>query len=102
MNNQTKRTSKDIIEILKRHQKDLSARFKVKEIGVFGSYIRGEQKEKSDVDVLVEFEEPVSLLWVVKVENYLTELLGKKVDLIPKRDVRPELKEQILIEAVYL
>ncbi len=57
---------------------------------------------KAILDVLVEFDEPVSLLWLVKVENYLSELLGVKVDLVPKKDVRPELKERILKEAVYL
>lgn len=102
MSNQTKRTKKEIIEIFRQHQKDIRERFKVKEIGLFGSYVRDEQVEKSDVDVLVEFEEPVSLLWLVKVENYLTELLGIKVDLVPKRDVRPELKKQILKQAAYL
>jgi predicted nucleotidyltransferase len=95
-------TKTEIIRIIKLHNKELKEKFKVKEVGLFGSYVREEQKEKSDVDVLVEFDEPVSLLWLVKVENYLSEILDKKVDLIPKRDVRPELKEQILKEAVYL
>ncbi|HHT9141012.1 MAG TPA: nucleotidyltransferase family protein [Candidatus Tripitaka californicus] len=54
------------------------------------------------MDLLVEFEGPVSLLWVVRVENYLTDLLGVRVDLIPKEDIRDELKEIILAETVYL
>ncbi len=84
-------------------QKDnLRKMYRVKEIGIFGSYVRGEQQEKSDLDVLVEFEQPVSLLWMVKVENYLSELLGIKVDLVPKKDVRYELKERIIKEAVFL
>ena len=91
------------IKSILRGQKDkLRKMYRVKEIGIFGSYIRGEQKEKSDLDVLVEFDEPVSLLWLVKVEIYLSELLGVKVDLVPKKDVRPELRERILKEAVYL
>jgi predicted nucleotidyltransferase len=91
------------IKSVLRGQKDkLRKTYRVKEIGIFGSYVRGEQKEKSDLDVLVEFDEPVSLLWLVKVEIYLSELLGVKVDLVPKKDVRPELKERILNEAVYL
>ncbi len=52
--------------------------------------------------MLVEFEEPVSLLGVVRLENFLTDLVGIKVDLVPKRDVRPELKERIYKEVVYL
>jgi len=91
------------LKLILRGQKDkLRNNYRLKEIGIFGSYIRGEQKEKSDLDVLVEFDEPVSLLWLVKVEIYLSELLGVKVDLIPKKDVRPELRERILKEAVYL
>lgn len=91
------------IKSILRGQKDkLRKNYRVKEIGIFGSYVRGEQKEISDLDILVEFDEPVSLLWLVKVEIYLSELLGIKVDLVPKKDVRPELKERILKEAIYL
>jgi len=93
---------KEIEEILGRHKEELKERFKVIEIGIFGSYVRMEQRKKSDIDILVELEEPVSLLGLVKLENHLSELLGIKVDLVPKRDVRPELKERILKEVVYL
>jgi len=96
------KTIKEIKKKLTKHKEELKEKFRVKEIGIFGSYVSGEQKEKSDIDVLVEYEEPVSLLGLVKLENYLSELLGIKVDLVPKRDVRPELKERILRETVYL
>ncbi|HHT9131295.1 MAG TPA: nucleotidyltransferase family protein [Candidatus Tripitaka californicus] len=96
------KTLKKIKTLLKQHKEELRKRFKVKEIGIFGSFIREEQKKASDVDLLVEFEGPVSLLWVVRVENYLTDLLGVRVDLIPKEDIRDELKEIILAETVYL
>jgi len=76
--------------------------FKVTEIGIFGSWIREENKETSDLDILVGFEEPVSLLGVVKLENYLSERLDIKVDLIPQKDVREELKERIFKEVIYL
>jgi predicted nucleotidyltransferase len=76
--------------------------FKVTAIGIFGSWIREENKETSDLDILVEFEEPVSLLGVVKLENYLSERLDIKVDLIPQKDVREELKERIFKEVIYL
>ena len=92
----------EIKDLLIKHKEKIKKKYKVKEIGVFGSYIKGEQKEKSDLDILVEFEEPVSLLELVRVENYLSELLGIKVDLVPKKDVRPELKERILNGAIYL
>jgi predicted nucleotidyltransferase len=92
------------IEVAKRRLRQilplLRKKFKVKSVGIFGSYVRGEQKSGSDLDVLVEFEEPVSLLKLVSLENYLSEFLGVKVDLIPKADIRPELRSRILSEEV--
>ncbi|MCK4527082.1 nucleotidyltransferase family protein [candidate division WOR-3 bacterium] len=92
----------EIKEILVKHKGEIKEEYRVKEIGIFGSYVRGEQRRRSDIDLLVEFDEPVSLLDLVKVENYLSELLGIKVDLVPKKDVRPELKEKILKGVIYL
>jgi predicted nucleotidyltransferase len=92
----------EVKNIIKESKIELERNFKVKEIGIFGSYIRGEQKDKSDVDILVELDEPVSLLGLVKLENYLSDLLHIKVDLIPKKDIRQELRERILRETVYL
>lgn len=93
---------KEIKEIIGKHKQDLRKNYGVTEAGIFGSYVRGEQKKSSDVDVLVEFAKPVSLLRLVEVENYLSDLLKTKVDLVPKEDIRPELKERILKEVVYL
>jgi len=89
-------------KILAEHRDELRREYKIIEIGIFGSYIRGEQKRKSDIDILVKFEEPVSLLDLVGAENYLSDLLKIKVDLIPKEDLRPELKDRILKETVYV
>lgn len=92
----------EIKVLISKHKKELEERFKVKSIAIFGSYSRGEQREKSDIDILVEFKEPVSLLHMVSTENYLSDLLGIKVDLVPKRNIREELKEVILKEAIPL
>jgi predicted nucleotidyltransferase len=92
----------EIEKILSKYKEELREEFKVKEIGIFGSCVTGENKKTSDVDILVEFEEPVSLLGLVSLENHLSELLGRKIDLVPKSDIRPELKERILKEAIYL
>jgi hypothetical protein len=92
----------EVKKILENHKKTLEQNFRVKGIGIFGSYVRGDQKDKSDVDVLVEFDEPVSLLEVVKLENYLSDLLQIKVDLVPQKDIRQELREKILKETIYL
>jgi len=96
------KTLKEIEKILKENKAILAERFKVQEIGIFGSYVRGEQKEKSDVDILVSFYEPISLLKLVSLENFLSALTGVKIDIVPKEDIRPELKERILGEVIYL
>lgn len=98
----TRQSLGDIRRILKENFELLREKYNIREIGVFGSYVRGEQKKKSDVDILVEFEEPVSLLKLVSLENYLTDFIGVDVDLIPKEDIRPELKERILKEVIYI
>lgn len=96
------KTFQEIKEILTKNEKKIKSEYKVKKIGIFGSYVRGEQKEDSDVDILVEFEEPVSLLRLVNFENYLRDITGIKVDVIPKNDVRPELRKIILNEVSYV
>lgn len=91
-----------IIDIFRMNMTEIKAKYGVSEIGIFGSYLRGEQGEGSDIDILVSFNKPISLLKLVNMENYLSELLGIKVDLIPKEDIRPELKEIILKEVIYI
>ncbi len=93
---------KEINKVLKEYKKDISEKYKVKEIGVFGSYVRGEQKKRSDVDILVEFDVVPDLLKFIEMERYLQRLLRKKVDLVRKNALRPELKDIILNEVVYI
>lgn len=90
----------DIKRTLSASKAELRLKFKVKDIGVFGSYVRGEQKRKSDVDVLVEFKEPVGLFEFVALENYLSDLLGVKVDLVSKKALKPHIGKRILQEVV--
>jgi hypothetical protein len=93
-----------IVEILKQHKDELRTKHGVKEIGIFGSYVREEEKERSDLDILVEFEPEarVSLLDFVELENYLSDLLGLKVDLVEKPALKPGIGKRILREVVYL
>ncbi len=94
----------EIKEILKRHEEELREKYGVKEIGIFGSYIRGEATEESDLDILVSFEKDakMDLLKFVELEYYLSELLGIKVDLVMKSALKPRIGQQILKEVVYL
>jgi predicted nucleotidyltransferase len=90
----------NIKRTLSRHKTELRKTFKVKTIGVFGSYVRGDQKRQSDVDLLVEFEEPVGLFEFMDLEIYLTDLLGVKVDLVSKKALKPHIGERILKEVI--
>ncbi|MBI5967891.1 MAG: nucleotidyltransferase family protein [Deltaproteobacteria bacterium] len=93
---------KEIDEILKAHKEELYKKYLVVEIGIFGSIVRGEQKKRSDIDILVEFEKVPDLLKFINLERYLSRLLKKKVDLVSKKAIRPELKDRILGEVVYV
>jgi len=92
----------DIISVLKTQKAFIGENYKIKEIGVFGSYVRGEQQEKSDLDILVDFEETIGLFKFAALERYLTELLGIKVDLVMKSALKPRIGSRILREVAYL
>jgi len=96
------KTIKELKRVLEKNRQELKSKFKVSEIGIFGSYVRETQTKISDVDILVKIDDSISLLDFVKIENYLTSLLGVKVDLIPKEDLRQELRKRILKETVYV
>ena len=87
---------------LKKRSDDLKQKFGVRELGVFGSYVRGEQEEKSDIDILVEFEEGYKTFDnYMDLKFYLEELLGLRVDLVSKTALKPRLRPYILKEVVY-
>lgn len=81
---------------------ELKENFKVKTIGLFGSYVRGEQKNNSDLDILVDFYEPISLFRFIELEDFLSQWLGVKVDLVMRDTLKPRIKDSILNEAVYV
>ncbi|MFZ3137211.1 MAG: nucleotidyltransferase family protein [Thermodesulfovibrionales bacterium] len=92
----------EILKIIREVREDLRGRYKVTEIGVFGSVMRAEEKETSDIDVLVEFEDGADLFDLVGLGLFLEEKLNQKIDVVPKRALRKELKEAILKEVAYL
>jgi predicted nucleotidyltransferase len=88
------------LESLRGHLPYLESRFHVRSLGVFGSYVRHEEHEGSDLDVLVSFAEVPSLLGFLALENYLSDLLGVKVDLVMEDALKPRIGERILSEVV--
>ncbi len=93
-------TAESIKKKLADHKPVLAEKYRVREIGIFGSYVRGDQKQKSDVDVLVDFTGSISLLEFIHLENELSDLLGVKVDLVMKTALKPRIGKHILEEVV--
>jgi predicted nucleotidyltransferase len=73
----------------------------VKAIGVFGSVARSEQKKYSDLDVIVEFSEPVGFFKFIELEYFLSRVLKRKVDLVTKNALKPAIKQNVLKQTVY-
>ena len=96
------KTLDEIKQILEAQKAYLAAEYGVASIGVFGSYARGEQRQDSDVDILIELERPprITLIGLVELEDYLSELLGMKVDVAIRRNLRKHIGKRILSEVV--
>lgn len=92
----------EIIGTLQELKSEIRRRYKAEIVGLFGSYVRGEQKEGSDVDILVRFFEKATLFDFVGLSDFLEEKLQLKTDVVPVDAVREEIKEDVLKEAIYL
>ena len=90
----------DVLSKLKALKPEIVIRYKVKSLELFGSVVRGEQQEASDIDVLVEFSEDADLFDLIGLGLFLEEKLNRKVDVVPKRALRKELQSTVLAEAV--
>lgn len=89
-----------VMTLLRRHLPDLTQRYHIRSLGVFGSYVRNQQTAQSDLDVLVEFEHMPGLFGYVELQEALAELLGLPVDLVHRPDLKPGIGERILAEVV--
>jgi predicted nucleotidyltransferase len=94
------KTLEEVKHILQQNADILQSKWGVANLAVFGSIIRSEQKESSDIDIIADVPEDMSLLGVVSIRNYLSELLDCSADFIPRSDLRAELRDKILSEAV--
>jgi hypothetical protein len=92
---------KSCMALINQNLNHLRSKFKVKRIAVFGSTARGSNKKDSDIDIMVEFDEPIGFFAFIELENYLSKILGAKVDLTTKKALKPTIKNEILKEAVY-
>lgn len=93
---------KKVANELKKHLPEIKKRFFVKEIGVFGSQIRGEARKRSDIDILVDFEKDGETFDnYMELKFFLEDIFCAKVDLVIKNALREEIKEDILLEVEY-
>jgi predicted nucleotidyltransferase len=96
------KTIQEIKSILGGAKKELILKYNIKEIGIFGSYLRQEETDESDLDILVEFSRPIGFFKFLELEEYLQQLLGMKVDLVSKKALKPRIGKRILEEVVML
>lgn len=92
----------EVISLLKKEKKFLKKKYKVNEIGIFGSYVRGEQEADSDIDILIDKDEAIGLLKLANLQNYLSSLIGIRVDLVIKKSLKPQIGRNILKEVIYV
>jgi len=99
--NKMKKSKEQILDTLKSIKDDLNKRYRIKNIGLFGSYVNNKQKDTSDIDFLVEFEEDADLFHLVGLSRYLEEIFNTRVDVISKPSLKEDLKQHILQEVIY-
>lgn len=92
----------EILGELRRLQPELQHRYPIREMRVFGSWVRGEQREDSDLDVLVDLGDGITLIDFTGLQHELSDRLGVKVDLVMKDALRPHIGNRVLAEAVLL
>ena len=96
------KTFYEIKNILAQHKKELEEKYNIKEIGIFGSYVRNEQTDSSDADILVEFSKPIGFFKFLDLEEYIEKLTGTKIDLVSKKALKPYIGKHILDEVIMI
>jgi len=96
------KTFEEIKKTIQLHKEELHREFGIREIGIFGSYVRGEQADASDIDILIELEKPVGFVKFLTIEEKISGLLGLKVDLVTRKALKPYIGHRILKEVYYV
>lgn len=95
-------TKEEILKILEKEKEEVRRRYKAEIKGIFGSYAKRKEKKDSDIDILVDFEEGADFFDLMGLTLFLEEKLNHKVDIVPRRALREELKADVLRETIYL
>jgi len=91
----------EILSLLKNLKSEIKTKYRVKNLGLFGSYVKKEQQEASDIDILVDFEEDADLFHLIGLSLFLEENFNVKVDVVSKSALKEELRDNILQEVIY-
>ncbi|NMF67464.1 nucleotidyltransferase family protein [Brasilonema octagenarum] len=105
------KTLEEIKQILRQNKQLLQEHYHITQLGIFGSYARGEQTQESDVDVLIDYDRAPTLFKLVELRDYLSsaicaerssEAIGMKVDIVTQNGLKPRIWERVLSEVVYV
>ena len=96
------KTFDELRQLLSLQKQSLCEIYQITEIGIFGSYARGEETELSDVDIVVDYETAPTFIMLVELRDYLSQLFGLKVDVVTKNGLKPRIRERVLAEAIYI
>jgi uncharacterized protein len=96
------RTLEDIKQILTQNRHLLQENYHMTELGIFGSYARGEQTETSDIDVLIDYGDAPTLFKLVELRDYLSQITGMKVDVMTKNGLKTRIRDRVLSEVFYI
>ncbi len=99
MTNRSKLTKEDIVKII-HENKEILEKYKIKEINLFGSFVRGQENENSDMNFLVEFKTPITIFKPFNLMNELGKIFMRKVEVVSFKALKPLIKENILKEAM--
>ncbi len=93
---------KEIISVMQRYKPEIRSRYGVKRMGLFGSHVRGTQKKRSDIDILVAFDRDIDLFDFLDLREYLEDKLQAKVDLVMETALKPNIGKNILTQVEYV
>jgi hypothetical protein len=92
----------EIISTIREYHAEMRSRYGVKKMGLFGSYARGTQKKRSDIDILVSFDREIDLFDFLDLREYLEDKLQAKVDLVMETALKPNIGKNILAQVEYV
>ena len=96
------RDTSEILEQLQSMRQELREQYHVRRLGIFGSYSRGDQVEQSDLDLVVEFDQPIGMMAFVHLKKFISDKLKLKIDLVTPDGLHPLIRDRVLHEVVYV